>query len=76
MKKMGDVEKLLVSASEAARILGVGRTKFYEMHTSGRLGPVAIQFGKRKVWRLADLRAWVAAGCPYRDDWLKKEGQK
>ena len=28
--------------------------------------PRAIRFGGRKLWRLADLRAWVAQGCPDR----------
>ncbi len=68
------IEPLLVSASEAAKLLGVGRTKFYEMASTGRLGPMAIEFGKRRVWRVADLKSWVAGGCPCRDKWLAMQG--
>lgn len=68
------IEPLLVSATDAARILGIGRTKFLEMHKTGCLGPMAIQFGKRKVWRVLDLKNWVAAGCPHRDKWLDMKG--
>lgn len=71
-----DREPLLLSAGDAAKLLGIGRTKFYEMHSTGRLGPMAIEFGKRKVWRMADLRAWVDAGCPHRDKWLAERGTK
>ena len=68
-------EPLLLNASDAATLLGVGRSHFYAMHSSGRLGPMPIAFGKRKVWRVEELRDWVRAKCPARDKWLAIQEQ-
>jgi len=70
------IEPLLLCASDAAKLIGVGRTLFYQMHSTGQLGPMAIQFGKRRLWRVTDLKKWVADNCPSRDDWLKAQGGK
>ncbi len=60
---------LLVDASAAATLLGVGRSHFYALHSSGRLGPMPIALGRRKLWRVEELREWVRQGCPSRDKW-------
>ena len=60
------LQPLMVSASGAAALIGVSRSKFYEM--LGNRCPVqAIKFGKRSLFRVADLESWVAGGC--RSDW-------
>ncbi|MFO0875485.1 MAG: hypothetical protein U0575_16170 [Phycisphaerales bacterium] len=38
------------------------------LDASGRV-PRAIRLGRRALWSLDDLRAWVAAGSPPRDRW-------
>ena len=58
------IEPLLVSHNEAARLLGIGRTTFYQLCSSGRIGPMALKFGRRSLFRLDELREWVAADCP------------
>ena len=63
------IEPLLVSLDEAARLLGIGRTTFYQLCSSGRIGPMAIKFGRRSLFRLDELREWVAADCPPRVKW-------
>ena len=63
------IEPLLVSIDEAARLLGIGKTTFYQLCSSGRIGPMAIKFGKRSLFRLDELREWVAADCPPRVKW-------
>ncbi len=63
-------EPLLIPASKAASVIGVSRSFFYQMHSDGRLGPLPIAFGAKKVWRVSDLEAWVQQGCPPRSQWL------
>jgi excisionase family DNA binding protein len=69
---------LLMSAKEAAKKLGVGRSHFYALHSSGRLGPLPIRLGKRSLWRRDELEAWVANDCPVRQVWQarKESGRK
>lgn len=66
---MDVVEKLLINASDAAKILGVGRSLFYEMNSSGRLGPTSVVLGSKNLWSVDELREWVRAGCPARETW-------
>ena len=65
-------EILLLSATESADLLGIGRSHFYGLHSSGRLGPLPVRLGRRTLWRAEELAAWVAAGCPGRDVWMGK----
>jgi len=67
-------EPLLVPASAAASMIGVSRRGlFYAMQADGRLGPMAVAFGRRKLWRAAELAEWVAHDppCPSREAWVK-----
>jgi len=67
---------LLLTASEAARLIGISRAKFYAMHSSGRLGPLPVSFGKSCTrWIRTELESWVEARCPSRDIWLDNNGQ-
>lgn len=61
--------RLLVSATEVSKMLGIGRSLFYELHGTGRLGPLPVELNSKKLWAVDELRAWVAAGCPIRDKW-------
>ena len=62
---------MLLSADESANLLGVGRTLFYSMHSSGRLGPQPIKLGRRTLWHREELEAWTRAKCPPRQQWQK-----
>jgi predicted DNA-binding transcriptional regulator AlpA len=35
---------------------------------AGRL-PRAVRIGRRKLWRRAEIDAWLLAGCPPRSEW-------
>jgi predicted DNA-binding transcriptional regulator AlpA len=59
---------LLLDAAEAARLLGVGRTTFYQLDVTGRV-PRAIRLSKIRRWSRPELRRWVDAGCPPREHW-------
>jgi len=65
------LEPLLVPASEAAKLLSCGRSLFFEMHATGRLGPLSVAFGRKRLWSRLELDLWVQAGCPGRDQWLR-----
>ena len=60
---------LLLSAPDAAKLLGVGSSHFWSLHSGGRLGPLPVKLGRRTLWSRADLEGWVASGCPSRKQW-------
>ena len=70
------MESLLLSAEDAAALLGIGRTLLYSMHSSGRLGPLPVKLGRRALWNRREIVAWVAAGCPAREQWLRMNATK
>jgi len=65
---------LMVPADVAAAMIGVSRALFYAMHADGRLGPMSVAFGRRRLWIAAELAAWVAHDppCPPRAEWVKE----
>lgn len=62
------IEPLAVDARGVARLLDVSERHVWAMHSSGRL-PMPFALGRCRRWRVAELRAWLAAGCPPRDRW-------
>jgi excisionase family DNA binding protein len=48
---------LAVSPSEAARLLGIGRTKLFDMISKGELA--SFKCGARRLIPLAELQRWV-----------------
>ena len=53
------MDALLCSITEAARVLGLGRSKVYELISDKQLETIAI--GRRRLVRVDSLRA-IAAG--------------
>lgn len=70
------MDKLLLTSEEAAEQLGVSRTHFYSLNSSGQLGPMAIKLGECSRWSYAELKAWVDAGCPAREQWLRISNER
>jgi predicted DNA-binding transcriptional regulator AlpA len=58
----------LVGADGAAKVLGVSPGQLRNMNSSGHL-PSPVRLGGRVLWRVNELRDWVAAGCPDRRAW-------
>lgn len=59
---------LLLTASEAAALCGLGRSTWWRHLSSGKIpGPVRI--GRSVRWRRDELLDWLAAGCPPRCKW-------
>ncbi len=59
---------LAVDAANAARLCGVSPAHWYTLLAGGRCPP-GIRLGRRVVWPVDDLRAWLAAGAPAADRW-------
>jgi len=64
-------EPLLVDDDGAAAMLGVGVSFFRELLKTGRIGPLPVRLGKRKLHRVDLLRRFVRAGLPDRREWLR-----
>jgi predicted DNA-binding transcriptional regulator AlpA len=65
---------LLVDAATLARILAIGERTLWRMLSAGKLPrPVALG-SKMRRWRLAEIEAWTAAGCPSRAEWDARTG--
>lgn len=70
-------EKLLLSAAETAQILGMSRSSFYSLLSSGRIGPLAIRLSRSLRWDRREIERWVAGKCVCRDEWLRlQEGER
>lgn len=50
--------RMAVSPGEAARMLGLGRTKFYELLAANEIA--SIKLGARRLIRVRDLEDWLA----------------
>ena len=60
---------LLIDAQEVARRLDLSERTVWRLVAAGKLpNPVSIG-DKSKRWRAAEIRSWVAAGCPSRSEW-------
>jgi len=71
------MDKLLLKSEDAAETLGISRTHLYQLSSTGEIGPRPIKLGKCSVWSYLELHAWVAAGCPRREEWERmRAGQK
>jgi excisionase family DNA binding protein len=55
---MNDESRLLVRVEEAARLLGLGRSKTYELLASGELP--AVRIGRARRISIASLEGWVS----------------
>ena len=66
---------LMVDAKVAAKLCGIGKTTWYQLHAAGRT-PLPVRFGRRALWRRDEIADWVAAGCPARHQWqARKDGR-
>lgn len=62
-------EQLLCTMSQAAALLGISRSKLYQMLSAGQVGPAAILLGGKRMFSPDELRRWVQAGCVNRERW-------
>lgn len=66
----GDPTPLVVDAKRLAKLLCCGLRTVRTHDAVGRL-PSPIRIGGRVVWRVDEIREWLAAGAPDRETWAK-----
>ncbi len=57
------IEPLLVPAHIAASMLGMSRSLFYQLLSSGRINLKAVKFGAKRLYRISDIELFVHSGC-------------
>jgi hypothetical protein len=67
------LEPIAVGRKDAARLFGIGVATWDRWEAAGLVGPAAIVRGGRKLYVLAELRAWAAAGMPDRAGWQARQ---
>jgi predicted DNA-binding transcriptional regulator AlpA len=66
-------QPLLVSARQGSRMCGKSLRTWRTWDAAGWI-PRPIRIGRSTLWRLEELREWIAAGCPQRDQWEARRG--
>ena len=59
---------LLISARAAAVMCGRSERTWRTWDSAGLI-PQPVRIGRNTLWRHSELQAWIAAGCPRREDW-------
>ncbi|MBX7165916.1 MAG: hypothetical protein K1X74_06165 [Pirellulales bacterium] len=59
---------LLICADELATILKVSKRTLWRLLSGAKL-PQPLHIGRSPRWRLTEINAWIAAGCPDRATW-------
>lgn len=64
-------EKLALTPSDTATLLGISKAQLWKLHASGKL-PLPVYLGaKAPRWRREELEAWLQAGAPCRAEWQR-----
>ena len=63
-----DLTPLLLTARQAASLCAVS-LRTWRTRDSGGLIPRPVRINRSTLWRADELRAWVSAGCPRREEW-------
>jgi predicted DNA-binding transcriptional regulator AlpA len=63
-----EAQPLAVDSFGAARLLGVSESHWRVMLAGGRVPP-GFRLGRRRLWAVAELSAWIQAGAPSADRW-------
>lgn len=66
-------QPLAVGAERAARMADVSRSTWYRLVSAGQ-APTGFTLGRRRVWTVSELRAWLEAGAPPADEWARLRG--
>lgn len=59
---------LLLTAKQSAAICGKSLRTWRTWDSAGWI-PQPVRIGRSTLWRADELRDWVAAGCPRREEW-------
>ena len=67
-KRRRKFSPLVVAANRLAKLLDGSVRSIRTWDAAGKL-PAPIRIGGRVVWRVQEIRAWLEAGAPNRDEW-------
>jgi predicted DNA-binding transcriptional regulator AlpA len=62
------IDPLVLDAVSLGEWLGLSDRTVRRLDAAGKI-PRAVWIGGSKKWRVDEIRAWVAAGCPDRARW-------
>ena len=68
------IEPIMVRREQGSELFSVGIATWDRWDSSGVLGPVGVKRGGVKLWNLAELKEWAAAGMPGRKEWQASRG--
>ncbi len=71
-EQLESAASLALAARDVARLLGISERHLWSLNASGNC-PRPIRMGRSVRWRRDELKAWVAAGCPSRENWEAME---
>lgn len=61
-------QTLMATVGDVARMLHISIRQVWRLHSIGRL-PNPVRLGNCVRWRIDEIRAFVEAGCPCRQEW-------
>ena len=62
------ITAFVVEARIAAQLCGVSRSTWFALKAAGRI-PRPVRIGRRTLWRVDEIKAWLDAGCPPLHRW-------
>ena len=63
---------LLLTARQAAAMCGKSLRTWRTWDSAGWI-PQPVRIGRSTLWRADELREWVVAGCPRREEWEARQ---
>lgn len=71
-----DKDSILIPTDEVCRRLGIGKSLFFNLLSSGQIGPKKITLGRRVLWNPREFEQWADCSCPGREQWLRMRAEK
>ncbi len=71
-QSMESLDLLLVSARKAAILCDKSLRTWRTWDAAGWI-PRPVRIGRSTLWRVDELREWVTAGCPRREEWEARQ---
>lgn len=70
-----DTAPIATDSFGAAKLLGISESHWRIMVAGGRCPP-GFRLGRRRLWAVAELSAWIQAGAPSAEKWKVLQGHK
>ncbi len=61
----------LIDLASIARLTSTSLRHCWTMLAAGKM-PASVRFGKRRLWRRADVLLWIEWGCPPREEFERR----